>query len=151
MESCNSVDDDCNGEVDDIADGRLCGCNEGRPTLNVQAACGGGGYQPTSSVGECALETELHIVGQYGPSDNREVPVRIDRLGSEMTVVLSSYDPTQWRLELTAGVRIRQIILNGYEPSNLVNPPEDVRVINRTSVGNYLSACAYVWPGDDQM
>ena len=149
-ERCNSVDDDCNGEVDDLGDGGLCGCLEGRPTLNVQAACGDGGYQPTSNVGQCADQTELHIVGQYGPADAGEVVVRVTRLGSEMTIILSSYDPTRWRLELAPGVRLRQIVLNGYEPSVLVNPPDGVELVNRTGVGNYLSACGYTWPGDDQ-
>ena len=55
-ERCNSVDDDCNGEVDDLGDGGLCGCLEGRPTLNVQAACGDGGYQPTSNVGQVLIK-----------------------------------------------------------------------------------------------
>ena len=133
-----------------MENGIACGCQDGRPTVSVQAACGGGGYQPTSFVGECAIDTELHVVGQYTAAENQIGDVQVTRLAHPMVIVLSSYDSTQWRVRLDPGVRVNQIILNGYEPSNLVDPPVGVEVVNRTGVGQYFSACAYTWPADDQ-
>ena len=148
-EVCNGVDDDCNGAVDDLADGSICGCGDGAPTLQVQASCGPGGYEPSSHIGICA-PTELHIVGQYEAADDGESEVEITRTASPIVLVLSSYEPTRWLLNIGPGVQLTQIIINGYEASNLANPPEGVEVLDLTGPGRYLSACAYVWPGDDQ-
>ena len=149
-ERCNGIDDDCDGVVDNLADGRFCGCSENRPTLQMQPSCGEGGYEPSSHIGACAIETELHIVGQYESADDGETEVEVSRSAAPIVLVLSSYEPTSWRLNLAPGTQLRQVIINGYEPSVLENQPDGVEVIDLTGPGRYLSACSYVWPGDDQ-
>jgi hypothetical protein len=64
-------------------------------------------------------------------------------------LVLSSYEPTQWTLDVAPGARIERIILNGYHAQTLSGVPAGVPVVDRSGPG-YLSACAYKWPGDDQ-
>jgi hypothetical protein len=97
-------------------------------------------------VGECADGSELHFVAQL----NFVAPVtevEVDRPGVPMTLVLSSYQTTQWRVIPTPDTQIEQIVLNGYLPSMVEQLP-GVRVVNRTGEGNNLTACAYGWPVD---
>ena len=150
-EVCNGADDDCNGMVDDTAMDLVCGCADGRPNIDVQAACGGGGYLPYDHIGACAVETELHIVGQYTPANGQFTEVNVNRIGVGLILVVSSYDSTIWRVLPSEGAIIEQIIISGYEPSNIENPPEGVEVINVSGRGaGSFSACAYRWPDDDQ-
>ena len=149
-EVCNGLDDDCNGDVDDMADGRLCGCAGDQPTVVAQTRCGGGGYQPFSHLGACAEDAELHIFGQYTAPDNATTVV-VRRTGAPLVLVLSSYDPTDWRLDIADGVRLQQVILSGYTESRLVNAPDGVDVVNRSGRDRgSFSACGYRWPADDQ-
>ncbi|MFP2928303.1 hypothetical protein ACLESO_24530 [Pyxidicoccus sp. 3LG] len=62
-------------------------------------------------------------------------------------LVLSSYEPTRWTLQVEPGARLERIILNGYYTQTLAAPPPaNVPVEDRSGAGNYLSACAYQWP-----
>ena len=150
-EICNGVDDDCNGEVDDTPEAVVCGCADGRPTLDVQAACGGGGYQPYHHIGECADDAELHLVGQYEPADGRMTRVVVNRPGMGLVLVLSSYVATVWQVAPGPGSVIEQIIISGYEVSVIEGAPEGTEVVNLSGPGaGSFAACSYRWPADDQ-
>jgi len=149
-ETCNGLDDDCNGAVDDTLDGVLCGCADDAPTVFVQTRCGGGGYQPFAHIGVCAEDAELHVLGQYTAPDNATT-VQVRRTGTPLVLVLSTYDRTDWRLEIADGVILQQVILSGYTASRLLDPPDGVEVINRSGQGQgAFAACGYRWPDDDQ-
>jgi hypothetical protein len=142
-EVCNGLDEDCDG----VVDGAVCGCNNGVSNVLPQATCPHDAGRPPQHVGACA-EVELHFVAQF----NTAAPVtevRISRTGVNMSLVLSSYQSTQWRLLPEPGVQIEQVILNGAIRSSLIDPQLNVEVINRTGEGNNLTACAYDWPRDE--
>ena len=84
------------------------------------------------------------------PAADGETEVEVSRSAAPIVLVLSSYVSTSWRLNLAPETQLRQVIINGYEPSVLANQPDGVEVIDLTGPGRYLSACSYVWPGDDQ-
>ncbi len=150
-ESCTGSDDDCDGAIDeDDGAGDPCvGCVDDLPDVQTMVVCGGGGPVNQVGLGECAVEAELHIVGQYEPTAARTT-VTVTRFGVPLVLVLSAYEPTEWVVELDPRVTVEQVIVNGYEPSVVMGLPPEIEVVDRTRPGNYLSACAYAWPGDDQ-
>ena len=150
-EQCNGADDDCDGTLDeDDGTGQPCiGCRGGVPDIASRSACGNGGPANQVALGECAEQTELYIVGQYEPENGR-TRVTLIRFGVPIVLVLSSYESTIWQLEVDERVDLQQVIVNGYEPSVVEGLPDGVPVLDRTGVGNYIEACAYAWPGDDQ-
>lgn len=65
------------------------------------------------------LPTELHMVGIYEPRVSRNgdgvarrepVAVKVDRPGVSVTLVLGSYEPTQWVIETSEGTRVDHIV-----------------------------------------
>lgn len=67
-----------------------------------------------------------------------------------LVLVLSSYEPNRWVLDFQDNTVVSQIILNGYHPQ-VVENAGDIPVLNYSGLENgYLSACAYVWPADNQ-
>ncbi len=150
-EQCNGADDDCDAIIDeDDGTGRPCvGCRDGLPDIASRSACGAGGPDDQVALGECADETELYIVGQYESQAGR-TRVTLIRFGVPIVLVLSSYEETVWQLAVDERVTLEQVIVNGYEPSVVEGLPDGVPLVDRTGVGNYIEACAYAWPGDDQ-
>lgn len=70
-----------------------------------------------------------------------------------LVLVLSSYEPTRWILDIDSDAVVSQIILNGYHHQEVTNAGS-IPVMNFSGIENggtpYLSACAYRWPGDNQ-
>jgi hypothetical protein len=84
--------------------------------------------------------------GDYSPGFHPEgtATVQVRRTRPHI-LVLSSYEPTLWRLEVGPGARLEGIILNGYYAQRVEGVPSGVSVTNRSGQAA-LSACAYVWP-----
>ncbi len=97
--------------------------------------------------------SEVHVLGVYetrsdhsfGYHPQGSADVNVKRKGKPMVLVLSSYEPTLWRIHKEDGVNIERIILNGYHNQE-VEGAEDIPVLDRSGVGNYISACARAWP-----
>ncbi len=126
--------------------------------LSVQSNCSGS--QPSELVPPppvCEPEDEVQVVGVYQTrSDhsggNHPVGtgrVRIDRPGRQ-TLVLSSYEPTNWKIEVGPGVELQAVYATGYH-AQTVELPAGVSVpVVSTSYetgGNFVS-CGYRYPGD---
>jgi hypothetical protein len=99
---------------------------------------------------------ELHIVGIYeSRSDRGGMPpggsthIRFARPGDNV-LVLSSYEPTQWKVELAPGAALSRVILSGYHDQAVTLPagiPVEIRTYEIR--GTYLGAYGYAWPFSD--
>lgn len=106
------------------------------------------------------ITPEVHVIGVYETNSNHsfnyhppgfaDVRIKYQHAGpmTPITLVLSSYEPNQWRLNVDPGVSIEKIVLNGYY-AQTVTGAGSVPVMNRSnlaggqsSFGNY----AYQWP-----
>ena len=47
------------------------------------------------------------------------IDVDVTRTGTPLTLILTAYDPTKWRIKVAKGVTIKRIILSGYNPQTL--------------------------------
>lgn len=150
VEVCDNQDNDCDAETDeDDGQGGACNCRGGLPLVVLEQVCDGGGAG-TSHVAACAEGAELHIFSAYESAGrNGFVDVTITRTGAPLVLVFSSYEPATWRVALGDGVVVQQVILNGYNAQFVEGLPADVPVVDRAGAGNYLVACAYLWPVDD--
>jgi hypothetical protein len=108
--------------------------------------CSGGGLPSVFT--EAQASPELHIFGVY-QGQGGAVTVTIDRVGIPLIVVLSSYEPVQWTLELAPGVDLDEVILNGYEEQAVMGQGA-ATVTDKSGIGSYLSACAYFWPDNNE-
>lgn len=91
-------------------------------------------------------ETRSDHSGGYHPQGTATVHV-VNQGATPLTLVLSSYEPTLWNLNVDAGVNISQIILNGYHTQN-ISGASGTTVVNKSGLGNYFAACAFQWPSD---
>ena len=101
---------------------------------------------------------DISIIGVYRTNGGRNhgpgtanVHVQYDdtRPMIPLVLVLSSYEPNQWTLDLEPDTVVSQIILNGYYPQEITNAGS-IPVLRFVGPGNYFAACAYRWPDDDQ-
>ena len=90
---------------------------------------------------------ELHIIGVYQATNNA-ITVDITRAGVPLTLVLSSYEPVAFTLNLAPGVLLEHVILNGYEP-HTVQGQGGAMLTDLSGQFNYLAACGYFWPMND--
>jgi hypothetical protein len=96
---------------------------------------------------------EIHIFGVYETRSDHSFDYRpqgvaditIERQGKPLVLVLSSYEPTKWRLHKSAGVNIETVILNGYHEQQVEGTSGIITIINRSGV-NSISPSAYKWP-----
>lgn len=89
-------------------------------------------------------ETRSDHSFNYHPQGTASVNI-LNQGTAPLTLVLSSYEPTLWNLNVAAGVSINEVILNGYH-SQQVSGASGITVTDRSGLGNYFSACAYAWP-----
>jgi hypothetical protein len=90
---------------------------------------------------------ELHVIGVYQATGNA-ITVDVGRAGVPLTLVLSSYEPVAFTLNLAPGVLLEHVILNGYEP-HTVQGQGAAMVTDLSGQFNYLAACGYFWPMND--
>lgn len=119
---------------------------------------GGYGYPITSyqSAGSTSIET--HVIGVYETDSGHSGGYHPVGLGfveikgdvkQPINLVLSSYEPTNWVLSGDGVSSIASVMVNGYHDS-FVTGIDASKVIDRSGLGHYLSACAYRWPHDNQ-
>lgn len=97
---------------------------------------------------------ETHVIGVYetrsdhGGGIHPEGLAYVNVTGSAtgpVNLVLSSYEPTNWVLGGDGLSSVDSITINGYHSSR-VSGFDASSVIDRTGLGNYISACARAWP-----
>jgi hypothetical protein len=131
--------------------------------LSVESNCGsdGGGYLPYEYLPPaevCEPEAdEVQVVGVYqtradhsgGHHPVGTGRVRVDRPGRQ-TLVLSSYEPTNWKIEVGPGVQLQAVYATGYH-AQTVELPAGVDVpVTTTSydTGGSFVSCGFRYPGD---
>jgi hypothetical protein len=143
----------------------LAGCVDDNANLlgeyfEDDAPTNGGGSQPLpprdrpedSGPAVCG-KAEVHVIGVYETRDDHsfeyhptgDAVVRIERGGAH-SLVLSSYEPTRWRIELANGARIRAIHLVGYHSQTVTPPHEEITITTNTYTQTQSGACGYSWP-----
>ncbi len=118
------------------------------PPVIVGESCGMGGsndlsvFQSTKNT-----QQELHLIGIYEADSNHHfgkhptgiAQVKITRQDKPMILVLSSYEPVKWHLQLAPGVQIEKIILNGYHDQQIAGVSGiPVEEYSYQDTGNYL-------------
>ena len=83
----------------------------------TQTACLGQTY---TANGPNSSQPELHVLSAYEPA-NSTIAVHIERT-TQMTVLLSSYEPVNWVLTVEPGVTIDKVLVNGYHSQNISLP-----------------------------
>ncbi|MFY0531843.1 hypothetical protein [Nannocystis pusilla] len=101
----------------------------------------------TSFVEPMAQAEELHIIGVYQATGNA-MTVDVTRADVPLTLVLSSYEPVAFTLNLAPGVLLEHVILNGYN-AHTVQGQGAATVTDVSGQFNFYAACAYEWPEDD--
>ena len=98
---------------------------------------------------------ETHIIGIYTPgylptySWPGVANIYVERQNVPLTIVLSAYEPTVFRIHPAEGVKIEQIILNGHGQHQVANA-DDVPVLNRSGDWeDYIVAAAHSWNDED--
>jgi hypothetical protein len=127
-------------------------------TITINDPATSSGYAVTSYTNPSPTLPELLVIGvyetrsdhsfSYSPQGSATVNI-MNQGAAPLTLVLSSYEPTLWNLNIESGVNINEIILNGYHDQD-ISGASGVRVTERSflGTGSYFSACAYAWPSD---
>lgn len=104
------------------------------------------GYPLSTAYGK-TTEPELHIVGVYEPDRAvGTIDVSVDRPGSDVHLVLSSYEPVEWLLSVDPSTNLVEVILNGYNAHTVVGLPGGTTLTRRDGIGLYWDACGYELP-----
>lgn len=59
-------------------------------------------------------DTEVHVVGCYGPRNHQPIEVFVKSTGKPMVVVMCCYDIASWNLNVDPEADVRGVILSGY-------------------------------------
>lgn len=123
-------------------------------TITINDPATSSGYSVSSYNNPSPTIPQLLVIGvyetrsdhsyNYHPQGTASVNI-LNQGTAPLTLVLSSYEPTLWNLNVAAGVSINEVILNGYH-SQQVSGASGITVTDRSGLGNYFSACAYAWP-----
>lgn len=123
-------------------------------TMSINDPATSSGYSVTAYNNPSPTLPELLVIGvyetrsdhsfDYHPQGTATVSI-VNQGAAPLTLVLSSYEPTLWNLNIGSGVNINEVILNGYH-SQQVSGTSGINVTDRSGPGNYFSACAYAWP-----
>ena len=82
---------------------------------------------------------ELHLVGSYNGSGR----IVIGPTPKPVVLVLGSYLPSIWRLELAPGARLSRVILLGRDTQRVTGVPAGVEIMDRSACGDWASG----WEG----
>jgi hypothetical protein len=132
-----AAEDDCTIRI--LLDG-----TEPLQSANVVADDSNGGG------GRCGDAGEVHVVGIYETiGRSGDATVHVDRPGP-VSLVLSSYEPTRWRVTTGPDTELRGISVSSYEDrsSVVVGAGADVAV-NTLSGPDGMLGCAYELPDTD--
>lgn len=100
---------------------------------------------------------ELHIIGIYEcePQPDRNggiigeatVHIRHDGLTpmKPIDLVLSSYEPVRWIMDIESDANVRQIVLNGYYEHEIVGAG-NIPLRNRSPIPEWLGSIILEWP-----
>lgn len=123
-------------------------------TISINDPATSSGYLVSNYSNPSPTLPELLVIGvyetrsdhsyNYHPQGTATVNI-VNQGTAPLTLVLSSYEPTLWNINIASGVLINEVILNGYY-SQQVSGASGVTVTDRSGLGNYFSACAYAWP-----
>ncbi|MFN7145920.1 MAG: hypothetical protein ACK4YP_19240 [Myxococcota bacterium] len=111
--------------------------------LVVDGFCSDGGYVYTSWADESPAEPEMHLVGVYESreGDRGAVNVTVER-NTRMVLALTSYSAVDWRVDLSPGTTVEEIVVSSYDASTVtfVSPT--------TAPVTYVGwlGCGYAWP-----
>ncbi len=106
--------------------------------------------------GEACGNPEVHVIGVYeargdhggGVHPTGSATVHVERTGPQV-LVLSSYEPVNWKVSAVPGADIQYILALGYHAQSVEAPPGvEVRVLDYETRGVF-SGCAYEYPDDD--
>ncbi|WAS99318.1 hypothetical protein [Nannocystis punicea] len=103
--------------------------------------------QLTSFVEPLAQAEELHVLGVYQATAGA-ISVDVTRVDVPLTLVLSSYEPVAFTLNLAPGVLLEHVILNGYN-AHSVQGQGAATVTDVSGQFNFFAACGYFWPEND--
>ncbi len=116
--------------------------------------------QHSQYVTNAVTSPEVHMIGLYdgGSSAGYSNPqgiyipgtTQVNVLGfagGPVSLVLSSYEQTNWVLTGPGVDSLASVLVNGYGPSQAIGIDLG-KVINRSGPGNYITACAFAWPAD---
>jgi len=115
------------------------------PIVVTEHACNGGTVY--ASTGPGTTEPELHILSAYEPTYSGQINVHIDR-PTEMTLVLSSYEPVNWVVTIGPNTQVNKVLLNGYHSQMITidsSIPVETRSYDQTS-SDFGSSCGYSLP-----
>jgi hypothetical protein len=122
-----------------------------RPTttgaIAVTGRCGASTWTGWSDT--AAAAPELHVVGMYESDGGSPGPAYVTfTRAAESILVLTSYSPVDWQVDLVAGTDVTRIIVSNYDA-----PPSTVTFLSRTTApvvnGGWVGACAYEIPDMD--
>ena len=85
-------------------------------------------------------DPEVHVVGVYEAASSRNhtnapAKVRVTYTGGPIVLVLTSYEPVAWDVELADGVQVQTAIVCGYYRQEVRGLPESVPVLNNSHEG----------------
>jgi hypothetical protein len=141
------------------------GCYQGNnwvlnADLSVQSNCSGSpSYALVPPPEQCEPDDddEVQVVGVYQTRSDHSGGyhpvgtgrVKLDRPGRQ-TLVLSSYEPTNWKLEIGPGVELQAVYATGYHAQTVELPAGlnvPVTTTSHQTGGDFVS-CGFRYPGD---
>ena len=125
-----------------------CSDPEEPETPDVAASCSGTVYRFSGTPGE----PELIVLSLYEADGGHGGPpgtVTVDvQRATDMTLVLSSYEPVDWEVTAVTGASMREVLANGYHEQTVTVPAgvsTTVRAYDQTR-SDFGAACGYSWP-----
>jgi hypothetical protein len=86
--------------------------------------------------------------GEPRPAIPYDANVVIDHQGSdELYLVLSSYEPINWKFSGAGLSSLKGVLFNGYSGPSYQGLGAGVAITNKTGPGNWIVACTYTYPG----
>lgn len=114
--------------------------------------------QESQYAADLGVAPEIHVIGLYDGGSSGEqsndtgvfIPgttvVNVEGTASgNVSLVLSSYERTNWLLTGAGVASLTSVVVNGYGTSEALGI-DGAKVINRSGMGNYLAACGYSLP-----
>jgi len=86
---------------------------------------------------------EVHMLG-IREAALGHVDVYVQRSAAPLVMILSAYEPTEWRIHGGEGVLIEKIILNGYH-SQTVLGADDILILDHSGPENHIVQYTYTW------